>query len=83
MIFVDHIENAYHSLRRNRARSVLTTLGIAIGIASITCILALSSGVSRMINQQIEAYSGNLVVVRRDYKPATPMPSLTRGPAIV
>jgi putative ABC transport system permease protein len=64
MVVIDHLENAYHSLKRNRARSVLTTLGISIGIASVTCILALSSGVSRMINQQIEGYSGNLAVVR-------------------
>ena len=46
MVVIDHLENAYHSLKRNRARSVLTTLGISIGIASVTCILALSSGVS-------------------------------------
>ena len=63
-LWVDHLENAYHSLRRNRGRTILTTLGIMIGIASVTCILALSSGVSRMIFQQIESYNGNLAVVR-------------------
>ncbi len=60
----DHIENAYQTLRRNRARSVLTTLGITIGIASVTCILALSSGVSRMIGGQIADTNGQLIVVR-------------------
>ncbi|MFZ1257910.1 MAG: ABC transporter permease [Candidatus Saccharimonas sp.] len=63
-VLLDHIENAHRSMRRNRARSILTTLGIAIGIASVTCILALSGGVSRMINQQIEPFNGNLAIIR-------------------
>lgn len=63
-ILFDHIENAYHSLKRNRGRSILTTLGIAIGIASVTCILALSGGVSQMIHQQVENYDGQLAIVR-------------------
>lgn len=63
-VLFDHIEDAYHTLKRNRARSVLTTLGITIGIASVTCILALSSGVSSMINGQIAEHNGQLIVVR-------------------
>jgi ABC-type antimicrobial peptide transport system permease subunit len=63
-LYLDHIENAYNSLRRNRGRTILTTLGITIGITSITCILALSGGVSKMIYQQIDAYSNNLSVIR-------------------
>lgn len=63
-LWLDHLENAYHSLRRNRSRSVLTTLGIMIGVASVTCILALSTGVSQMIFNQIESHNGNLAVVR-------------------
>lgn len=60
----DHIESAYHTLQRNRTRSILTTLGITIGIASVTCILALSSGVAHMIGGQIAGHSGRLIVVR-------------------
>jgi ABC-type antimicrobial peptide transport system permease subunit len=63
-LFFDHIENAVHSLRRNRGRTILTTLGMTIGIASVTCILALSSGVSQMIYRQIDAHSAQLTVVR-------------------
>ncbi|NCU38121.1 FtsX-like permease family protein [Candidatus Saccharibacteria bacterium] len=63
-LFFDHLENAYQSLRRNRARSALTTLGITIGIASVTCILALSSGVSYMIHQQVDDYDGRLAIIR-------------------
>lgn len=63
-MLIDHIENAYRNLRSNRGRSILTTIGIAIGVASVTCILALSDGVSSMINGQISSLSGHLAVVR-------------------
>lgn len=64
MMFFDHIENSYRSLRSNRARSILTTLGIAIGVGSVVTILALASGVTSVIDRQIEALDGNLAVVR-------------------
>lgn len=64
-ILIDHIENAYRTLRHNRARTALTTLGIAIGIASITTILALSSGVSRVIDSQLIASGGDSLVLIR------------------
>ena len=60
----EHISGAYRTLRRTRARTVLTTLGIAIGVASVTCILAISDGVTRMFDKQISHYNGRLVVVR-------------------
>ncbi len=63
-MIIDYIDNAYQTLRRNRTRSVLTTLGITIGIASVTCILALSNGVSHMISGQIAEHNGRLIVVR-------------------
>ena len=62
--FIDYTENAYRNLRSNRGRSVLTAFGIAIGVASVTCILALSDGVSSMINNQIESLDGHLAVIR-------------------
>jgi len=64
MMLFDHMENAYRSLRSNRARSILTTLGIAIGVGSVVTILALATGVTSVIDRQIEALDGNLAVVR-------------------
>lgn len=63
-MLLDHLENAYRNLHTNRGRSLLTTLGIAIGVASVTCILALSDGVSSMINGQTASLDGRLIVVR-------------------
>lgn len=64
LMIIDHIENAYRTLRRNRARTLLTVLGITIGIASVTCILAISDGVKQMIGGQINALDGRLAVIR-------------------
>lgn len=47
LMTVEHITDAYQTLRRSRARTVLTALGIAIGVASVTCILAISDEIGR------------------------------------
>ena len=60
----EHITDAYQTLRRSRARTVLTALGIAIGVASVTCILAISDGMRHMISRQVDTYDGRLIIVR-------------------
>lgn len=63
-LLVNHIQNAKQSLKSSRIRSALTMLGITIGVASITAILALSGGASRVIINQIDALGGNIAVIR-------------------
>ena len=63
-LLVDHIDNALHSLKMNRARTILTTTGLMIGIASITAILSLAGGVTSVVNQQITSIGGNVAVIR-------------------
>ena len=59
-----HIRLAISSLRLNRARTFLTALGIAIGVASIVLILSLAGGINRLITGQIEKVGADLIVVR-------------------
>lgn len=63
-LLLNHTQNAYLSLRSNRVRSGLTMLGILIGIASITAILSLSGGASKVISDQISDLGGNIAVIR-------------------
>jgi len=63
-LLINHIQNAKQSLKSSRVRSALTMLGITIGVASITAILALSGGASRVIINQIDALGGNIAVIR-------------------
>jgi len=63
-LIFNHIQNARESLRSNRGRSALTMVGIMIGVASITTILALSGGASQIVRTQIDELGGNVAVVR-------------------
>jgi ABC-type antimicrobial peptide transport system permease subunit len=64
LFLVEHIQTAYHSLRSTRMRTLLTTLGVAIGVASITVVLSLSGGISQVISGQVKAVDGNIAVIR-------------------
>ena len=59
-----HYDLAKSSLRRNRTRSFLTCLGIAIGIASIILILSLMGSITRLISDQVSKIGSDLIVVR-------------------
>jgi putative ABC transport system permease protein len=69
ILLLNHIQNARQSIRANRLRSFLTMLGITIGVASITTILALSAGANRIISNQVDALGGNIAVVRPGVTP--------------
>lgn len=59
-----YIHNARQSMRSNRTRSFLTMLGVTIGVASITTILALSAGANTIVRSQVDALGGNITIVR-------------------
>ncbi len=59
-----HLQNARQSIKSSRLRSFLTMLGITIGVASITTILALSAGANQIVSSQVDALGGNIAVVR-------------------
>lgn len=63
----EHLSGAIHSLRRTRTRTLLTTLGVAIGVASITTILSLSGGITRSVEGQVDNLHGTIAVVRPGY----------------
>lgn len=55
---------AKESLRRNRGRTFLSALGIAIGVASIVLILSLTGGINRLISTNDDKNNANLILVR-------------------
>jgi putative ABC transport system permease protein len=52
---------ALRSIRRNVLRSILTTLGIVIGVASVIIMVNLGSGATLQVSQQIENLGSNLL----------------------
>jgi len=64
ILLANHFQNARQSLKKSRVRSALTMLGTAIGVASITAILALGGGASKIVRDQIDSLGGNIIVIR-------------------
>ena len=54
---------ALRSIQRNLGRSILTALGVVIGVASVVVMVALGQGASNAISDQIGALGTNLVVI--------------------
>ena len=54
---------AFRSILRNRMRSLLTSLGIIIGVASVIIMVAIGSGSQQQIQKQIESMGANLLMV--------------------
>src|SRR5689334_13579524 len=54
---------ALRALRVNRMRSALTMLGIIIGVAAVIAMVAVGSGATERIQQQIQSIGSNLIIV--------------------
>jgi putative ABC transport system permease protein len=57
---------ALENLAANKLRSLLTTLGVIIGVAAVVALLAIGHGVQDQITAQILANGANLLTVRTD-----------------
>lgn len=54
---------ALRALRRNVLRSILTMLGIIIGVAAVIILVTLGSGATERVRQQIASLGSNLLMV--------------------
>lgn len=54
---------AYRSLNKNKVRSLLTMLGIIIGVASVIAMLAIGQGSRDSIEQQISSLGTNVIMI--------------------
>ncbi len=57
------IPSALAALRANKGRSVLTTLGIIIGVAAVIAIVALGQGASASVSSQLQGLGTNLLTI--------------------
>lgn len=64
LLLKTHLHLAIDSLRRNRGRTFLSALGIAIGVASIVLILSLTGGINQLINANSDRNNADLILVR-------------------
>ena len=59
-----HVQQAVRALLANRVRTILSMLGILIGVAAVVAMLALGSGARQSIEAQLASMGSNLLVVR-------------------
>ncbi len=57
------IRTAFESLMANRVRSILTMLGVIIGVGSVVALMALGEGATNSITSQVQSIGTNLVFV--------------------
>ena len=55
---------ALREIRRNTLRSVLTTLGIVIGVAAVITMVTLGGGAAAQVKEQISSLGSNLINIR-------------------
>ncbi len=59
---------AARAIARNKTRSVLTCIGIIVGIAAVIAVMAIGQGAQTMMVKQISSMGNNLVMVFPEYR---------------
>jgi putative ABC transport system permease protein len=62
---VESIRLALGSLRSNMLRSLLTTLGIVIGISTVIAIISVITGLNRAFSDELSAIGSNVIYVQK------------------
>ena len=63
MTWADILGNAWDAIRNHKLRSMLTALGILIGIAAVVLTVGLGQGAQHKVSNQLAALGGNLLIV--------------------
>ena len=75
MTFTDSLTAALVAIRVNALRSVLTALGIIIGVAAVIIMISVGAGAQKRVDDLIQSLGSNLVIVM----PGTTTSSGARG----
>ena len=63
MRLTEAIRSAFSSIGANALRSLLTMLGIVIGVAAVIAMVAIGSGARNLVDRQIRSLGANLAIV--------------------
>ena len=66
------ISIAWNGVTSNKLRSILTMLGVIIGVAAVIMVIAVSAGTEASIAAQIENLGTNLLFVTQNFTPGGP-----------
>jgi putative ABC transport system permease protein len=77
------IKIAWKGLSRNKLRSLLTMLGVIIGVAAVIVMIAVSAGTEATIADQITSLGTNLIFVQQSFGRGGPGPQRSAGGGLV
>lgn len=74
---------AYRAIMSNKARSVLTSLGVIIGVAAVVSLVSTTQGASKMIEEQFERLGGKSMIIRSVRPSGNPLKFISGKPLTV
>ena len=66
MTLLETVRTALESLAANKLRTLLTMLGVIIGVASVVALLSIGAGVSTLISDSIKNIGTNVLTIQLD-----------------
>ena len=63
MSVVESFRIALRALSANKMRSILTMLGIIIGVGAVIALMSVGQGVQQMVTEQLQSAGSNLLIV--------------------
>src|SRR2546423_15148734 len=86
MIF-ENVKIALRAIGANKMRSILTVLGVMIGVAAVIAVVSLVQGMQYQISNQLENVGATFIRVAPDFSaargnPFLPIPQLTYDDAV-
>lgn len=79
MNLLETIKVAWGGLSSNKLRSLLTMLGIIIGVAAVIVMMAVSAGTEATIEEQISGLGSNLIIVTNQFSARMPGRGMAMG----
>jgi putative ABC transport system permease protein len=74
------VQISWRGLTRNKLRSLLTMLGVIIGVAAVIVMISVSAGTEAAIRDQITGLGSNLIYIRANFSRGGPgQPQSARG----
>src|ERR1043166_4419316 len=86
-MFFENVKIALRAIGANKMRSILTVLGVMIGVAAVIAVVSLVQGMQYQISSQLENVGATFVRVIPDFSatrgnPLLPLPALTYDDAL-
>ena len=64
---IEILRISWEGIVRNKVRSLLTMLGVIIGVAAVIIMIAISAGTEATISEQIEGLGSNLIFIQASF----------------